>query len=110
MAEKKEITIHNLKSKQYREVFADGASLGITPSGYFHLNFFAQRNAIPKGMVFEVTEEGEMGQLKSLLPDSKSGIVRQHEIGLYLDLKTCESLRDLLDQKIEEYRKIVDNK
>jgi hypothetical protein len=110
MAEKKEINIHNLKSKQYREVFADGASLGITPSGYFLLNFFAQRNSIPKGMVFEVTEEGEIGQLKSLLPNSKSGIVRQHEIGLYLDIKTCESLRDLLEQKIDEYRKFLEKK
>jgi hypothetical protein len=110
MEEKKEIHIHNLKSKQYREVFTDGASLGITPSGYFHLNFFAQRNAIPKGMVFEVTDGGEMGQIKSILPESKSGIVRQHEIGLYLDFKTCESLRDLLNQKIDEYRKFIENK
>ncbi|MFC0263913.1 hypothetical protein [Fontibacter flavus] len=110
MANKREITIHNLKSKQYREVFTDGASLGITPSGYFHLNFFAQRNAIPKGMVFDVNDKGELGEMKSLTSNSKTGIIREHEIGLYLDLKTCESLRELLDQKIEEYKKIINKK
>lgn len=99
MKKSREITIHNIKGNQYREVFSDGASLGITPTGYFHLNFFSQRNAIPKGMVFDLSEEGHLGELKSLTQDSKTGIVRQHEIGIYLDLKTCENLRDLLDKK-----------
>ncbi|WP_158860049.1 hypothetical protein [Lunatibacter salilacus] len=110
MAKKREITIHNLKSNQYREVFSDGASLGITPSGYFYLNFFAQRNAIPKGMVFEAADNGDLGEMKSLTPDSKVGIVREYEFGLYIDIKTCESLKELLDQKIQEYQKIMNNK
>ncbi|WP_163381076.1 hypothetical protein [Cyclobacterium sp. SYSU L10401] len=103
MKKPKEITIHNIKANQYREVFSDGASLGITPTGYFYLNFFSQRNAIPKGMVFELSDKGHLGELKSLTSDSKDGIVRQHEIGIYLDLKTCKNLRDLLDNKINEF-------
>lgn len=104
----KELKIYNLKSKQYREVFSDGASIGITPSGYFHLNFFAQRNPISKGMIFEVSDQGEVGKVKSLIPNSKTGVIRQHEFGLYLDLKTCESLKDLLEQKIKEFKTLID--
>src|SRR5690554_3476350 len=100
------ITIHNSKSAQYREIHCDGASIGITPTGFFYLNFFAQRNAIPKGTIFELTESGQLGNLISLTSDSKTGIVREHEIGIYMDLQTCENLKVLLEQKITEFKKL----
>ena len=100
------ITIHNNKSAQYREIHSDGASLGITPTGSFYLNFFSQRNAIPKGTIFELTKTGQLGKLISLTPDSKTGVIREHEIGIYMDLQTCENLKELLEQKIREFQKL----
>lgn len=107
MEEKKEITIHNIKSNQYRQVHTDGASAGITPTGFININFYSNRNVIPKGTIFELNEDGKLGKLVGTTKDSKTGIVREYDFGIHLDINTCKSIRNLLNEKIEEYDKLI---
>ncbi len=106
MEEKKQITIHNIKSNGYRQVHTDGASAGLTPSGLININFYNQRNVIPKGTIFEL-DGGRLGKLIGVTEDSKTGIIREYDFGIYIDINTCKSIRNLLNDKIEEYDKLI---
>lgn len=107
MEEKKQITIYNIKNKQYRQVHSDGASAGITPSGFININFYSHRNVIPKGTIFELESDGRLGKLVGITENSKRGIVREYDFGVYMDVDTCKSIRDLMDDKIKEYEKLT---
>ncbi|SFZ95210.1 hypothetical protein SAMN05428642_1156 [Flaviramulus basaltis] len=107
MEEKKQITIHNIKSNQYRQIHSDGASAGITPSGLINISFYSHRNVIPKGTIFELENDGRLGKLVGITDDSKSGIVREYDFGVHMDVNTCKSIRDLMDEKIKEYEKLT---
>lgn len=107
--EKKKITIHNIKSNLYRQIHTDGANAGITPSGQINVNFYSHRNVIPKETTFDVEEDGTLGNLVSVGEDSKTGLVREFDFGLHMDIDTCKSIRDLLSQKIAEFENIHNN-
>lgn len=106
MMKDQKITIHNIKSAQFRQVHSDGASSGITPSGYINLNFYCQRNVIPKGTIYEVVD-GKLGKQAGFTKDSKIGFVREYEFGVHMDIETCKSIRNLLDEKIKEFDKLI---
>jgi hypothetical protein len=105
MAKKKEeiITIHNIKGTNHRQIHVDGASAGITPSGYINVNFYSERGVIPKSTSFKIKEDGTLGSVVGHSEESKDGIVREFDFGIFVDINTCKSLRQLLDQKIKEY-------
>lgn len=105
--EKNQIVIHNVKSADYRQAHADGASVGITPSGYFNLNFYGQRASIPKSTIFNINPDGSLGDLVGISEDSKEGIIREYEFGVYLDINTCLSLKKVLEEKISEYYRLT---
>jgi hypothetical protein len=104
---KANITIHNVKSQGFKQIHADGASASITPTGYINLNLYSQRHCIPKGTNFELNEDGSLGGFVGITEDSKEGVVRDYEIGAYLDVSTCKSLVKLLEQKIKEQESLT---
>ena len=110
MVEKKTISIHNVKSDGFKQTHVDGASAGITPSGNINVNFYSQRNPIPKSTNFELKEDGSLGQLHSVSEDSKSGIIREYDVGIHMDLNTCAGIKNLLEQKIHEYQSLIVNR
>ena len=73
----KTLEIHNLKSAEYREVHVDGALGGLTPTGYINVSFYGQRAVIPKSTIFEMTEEGRLGDRIKDSKESKKGIIRE---------------------------------
>tara|TARA_R110001592_G_scaffold78374_1_gene235130 strand:- start:652 stop:993 length:342 start_codon:yes stop_codon:yes gene_type:complete len=101
---KESVIIHNLKNSGFRQIHVDGAQGGLTPSGKFNLNFYAERMVIPKGTEFEINENGTLGDQIRHVDGSKKGIVREFEFGIYMSLEACESLKNFLDKKIEEIR------
>lgn len=105
--EDKKITIHNIKNHQFRQAHTDGASAGITPSGYINVNFYSQRNVIPKATNFKIKEDGSLGEFLGVTKDSKTGIVREYDFGIQMDINTCKSIKNLLEQKIEEFDKLM---
>lgn len=106
-SDKKSIIIHNIKNPGFRQIHVDGAHGGITPTGFINLNFFSQRGVIPTGTEFEVGENDEIGNLKRNLKDSKSGIIREFEVGIYMDINSCKNLVSFLEQKISEHKELI---
>ncbi|MBS1605308.1 MAG: hypothetical protein JST42_21770 [Bacteroidetes bacterium] len=103
------LTFHNKISPNFREIHVDGAYGGITPKGFINLNFFAERFPIPKSSDFKISigEQGKREAHKlSDSDDSKTGILREYEFGIYVDLNTAKQLAAFLNTKIEELEKV----
>jgi hypothetical protein len=109
MPDIKKITIHNKISDNYRQVHVDGAFGGITPRGFFNLNFFAERAPIPKSQDFEVIDNIKVGNQISVSPDSKMGILREFHFGIYMDVNVAKEIVKLLSGKIEELEKAIES-
>jgi hypothetical protein len=100
------ITFHNKVSDNYRQIHVDGAFGGISPRGLIALSFYAERFPIPKATDFELNEQGIVGAKIQDSPDSKNGIIREFEIGIYMDITATKELHTFLGQKIEEFEKL----
>lgn len=101
MADKKTITIHNKISANFREVHIDGAYGGATGRGLINLSFYAERAPIPKSSEFAIKEDNTIGELISNSADSKTGILREYEFGVYMDIAVAKALVTLLSDKID---------
>jgi len=97
-----QLRVHMLKSPGYREVHADGAFGGVTPKGLIHFSLYSERGPIPREMVYSV--EGDTLREHLDMRVSREGIVRQLQVGVYLDVRTAEALRDWLTARIDEVR------
>ncbi len=106
----KTVTVHNIKGSNFRQVHVDGAHGAITPSGLININFFSQRNAIPKGTIYSLNEDGTINKSIEDVEDSKHGIVRDFDFGIIMDINVCKKIKDFLENKIEEYETITTKK
>jgi hypothetical protein len=110
MTESKEqitqITVHNKVSANYTQVHVDGAFGGITPQGLLNLSFYAERAPIPKSSDFKV-EDNKVGELISDSEDSKKGILREFEFGIYMTPPVAKALIVLLANKLVELEKAI---
>lgn len=102
-----QIRVHNKISANYRELHIDGAFGGITTRGYINLSFYAERLPIPKATDFSITSEGKMGDKIADSEDSKQGLLREFEFGVYMDITTAKSLVEFLNVKITELEKAL---
>ncbi len=107
---KGKITVHNKISACYRELHVDGAFGGVTPRGFINLSFYAERQPIPKSTDIEITDEGLLGEAVVNSKDSKQGILREFEFGIYMDVHTAKSVLEFLKTKIEDLEQIVNTK
>ena len=107
---KRQITFHNQISSNFREIHVDGAFGGITPRGQINVNFFAERFPIPKSTNYFIEESNLVGDKVKDGEDSKIGVVRQYEFGVYFDLKTAKDIRSFLNDRINELESISINK
>ena len=106
MADEKKLTIHNKISPNYKSYHIDGAYGGITTRGYISLSFYAERGPIPKSTDFEVIENTGLKKIGDS-EDSKKGILREFEVGVYLDINTAKELHTYLENKIKELEKLT---
>ncbi len=95
------VTIHNKISNSFRELHVDGAYGGITPKGMYNINFYAERLAIPKSSEFEVIDNRYKKISDSI--DSKKGIIREFEAGVYMTIETAKELHKWLGENIGKY-------
>lgn len=102
MEELKKITVHNKIANTYREIHVDGAFGGITPRGLVNLSFYAERTPIPKSSEFSIVD-GKIGELITNSDDSKSGILREFEFGIYTDINVAKSLIKLITDKVKDF-------
>jgi hypothetical protein len=97
--EQKNIQFHNKLSSNFREIHVDGAYGGITPRGYINLNFYAERFPIPKSTIYNI-QENKLAE--KIGEESKEGVMREYEFGVYLDFDTATDIYNFLGQKIKE--------
>lgn len=105
MAEDNKVAFHYIKSKYFRVVHADGAFGGLTPHLDIFLSLYSERPPIPKRMVHDVVD-GRLGDEIRAERKSKSGIVREAEIGITMDIDVAKSLVEWLQQKIQDVDKV----
>ena len=97
------VTVHYLKTKNYRTYHVDGIFGGLTPSGDFYIELFVQRSVTPKVCVHEILQDGILGKEMLDKREGKKGIIREIESGLVMNIEVAKTLRKWIDGKIEQY-------
>ena len=102
MAKKSEDTtefdVHYVKSNDFKTCLSTGAIGGVTPNGLIDINFFVDRNPIPKKITYKI-ENGKLGS--DIETEGKEGSIREVTTGIIMDLNTAKSLINWLDEKIK---------
>jgi hypothetical protein len=101
-----QITIHNKFASGYRQIHVDGAFGGITPRGLINLSFFAERVPIPKSSDFKI-ENNAIGALIENSADSKNGVLREYEFGVYMNPEVAKSIITMLSTQLELFENFV---
>ena len=100
----KEIEIHNKVSSAFQQINVDGAYGGITPSGKINLNFFSERYPIPKSTFFEIKNDKLIKKVRDS-SESKKGIIREYNFGIYMDLRAAKGLSLWLQECVKNMEK-----
>lgn len=93
------VDFHYIKANSFQVVFANGVWGGITPRGYIGMNFFSERFPIPKKLVHETKTDGTLGPETSR--ETKTGIIREVNVEVQMDLAVAKGFRSWLDEKIK---------
>lgn len=97
------LKISYIKTSAFREIACDGVLGGPTPQGKVWLSFYTERMPIPKTVehTLEVNEEGvaRLSEKPTIL-DSREGIIRNVEFGVFMNRSVAEQLRDWLSRQL----------
>ena len=97
------VPFHFIKSELFRVIHADGAWGGVGPHGdTIQMALYSERFPIPRSVDFEIEDGTIKGESNRT---GLTGIVREVEIEVIMDLSTATSLKDWLEDKIQEVRK-----
>ena len=99
------IRIEYIKSNFFRILRADGAIGGTSPRLELFITFYSERFPIPKVLVYHQTPEGGPGEELYAERETKSGVIREAEVGITMDLPTAKSFASWLNDKIVELEK-----
>lgn len=99
--DKEKLTFHYIKSPQYRVSHADGAHGGITPPGKIQMNFYSERTPIPQTTFHEINEDRSLGAELEKERIGKTGIIREIDTTIIIDINTAKNLVEWLNQKIQ---------
>ncbi|MBA7707990.1 hypothetical protein ES703_116877 [subsurface metagenome] len=96
----------------YNPKYVNGAYGGIGPRGELVVNFYLERQPIPKEETYEVTKKGVLGGLLDRTPeDLRSKIIRFIQTGVVLNLESAKIIHKWLGDHIKslEQAKGTDN-
>lgn len=101
----KKIKFHYVYNNDYSPEIISGILSSISSDGSLELNFYKERNALPKSELFELDEEGKLveGSLCEIKPEKHNdyiNVVRHIKNGVILDKDAAENLKDLLEEYI----------
>lgn len=97
----KTIDFHLIKSNQFRVVRGDGAFGGLTPQGAISASFYSERFPLPRTTTHEI-KDGKPGDEIIAKRDVRSGIVREIEVNVVLELAAAIAFHQWLGRKIVE--------
>jgi hypothetical protein len=102
----KEVEFDFLKSNYFRVIRADGAFGGLSPSGAIHMGIYSERHAIPQ-KIFHAVENRQLGPEIVSKRQGRKSVVREMEVDVVLEITAAMVLRKWLDDRIEQYQKLV---
>lgn len=100
-----EVQFHYLKSQQFRVVHVDGIVGGLTPRGVVSMVAYSERVAIPQVTIHDI-DKGVLVQ-KPRDQMGRSGIVREMEVDMMLDISTAKALHKWLGERLVEAKKLL---
>jgi len=102
------IDIHYEKSNLFRVIPVEGAYGGPTPHGKLLMSVFNERLPLPRVVTHEHDGAGHLG--KEVDRVSRSGVYREVEAALLMDIETAKVVRNWLSEKIEQIGKLTGEK
>ena len=99
------VNIYYEKNPLYRVIYADGLIGGITPTNGVNLNFYSTRNTIPKSVSHELNQDGTLNEKGTISNDSKVGIIREIEFGVYMTKDSAHDIYKFLKKIFENDEK-----
>lgn len=103
----KRVAFDYIKSQQFRAIRADGAIGGITPGGGIHFAFYSERHPIPRRLVYEVGEDGQLGSMIGSETIARDAIVREMEVDIFLNIQVTKSLHQWLGERISDFERTI---
>ena len=94
-------------NETYNPIYVNGAIGGLSPQGEIIVNFYLERNSLPKVQSFEVDEGTGIGKLSETEPqDYEQSFIRYIENGVILNYKTAKEVHRWLGEHISSLEKI----
>lgn len=93
--------------EQFNPKFINGAVGGINSQGEIIINFFLERNSLPKHQTFEMDESTGLSELtETNPPDFEESLIRYVENGIIMNYKTAKELHRWLGEHIRNLETI----
>lgn len=89
----------------YNPVYINGVQGGVTPREMFVMNFYQERQPLPKTVTYDI-DNGKLKHVIDSTPveeDDTVSVVRFVETGITFSLDTAIELRDWLDMQIKNF-------
>ena len=87
--------------EEYNPKYVNGAYGGIGPQGELIINFFLERQPIPKEVIHKLQPDGKLGDPVSQVPDNlKSQVIRFIETGVTMNLESAKRVLAWLQEKV----------
>ena len=104
MSEKKpQLKFKYLFPEDYNPHYANGAHGGVTPRGELIVNFYLERQPLPRSITHVITPSGTIGpEIDTAPEDLNSSLVRHVSSGVVLTYQTARDIHQWLGEKIKE--------
>jgi hypothetical protein len=100
-----EMEFHYFKNFNYRSIYIDGATCNINPHGKFHVDLYSTKFPIPEYAKHKL--DGNKLNLKPVEERKLTGLIREIEVGIYMDAPTVQALIDMLKGQLEVFNQLV---
>lgn len=100
METQKQIKIDYIFSEGYNPTYVNGAFGGLNPHGEIIINFFFERNALPKSQTYAIKEDGTLGDL--IQKEDTRTIVRFVSNGITLNYDSAKAIHEWLGDRIKD--------
>ncbi|MCB1521569.1 MAG: hypothetical protein KDJ37_13470 [Hyphomicrobiaceae bacterium] len=101
-----EVAIDYIKTSSFKVDWADGAVGGVTPAGYVHVAFYAERLSIPRRLVFSLTPDGALGDEIANKRRDRNSVVRELSTDVMMSANVAEQIGRWLIEMANDARGI----
>src|SRR5690349_10882143 len=106
------LQFHYIKGPWYHEIAGHGVIGGPTPAGKIWMAIYSERAPLPRMVEYDVAppEPGSTTiqfEEHVAIPsnrETRNGVIRHIECGVYMDLEVAERIRDWLTRHIEQLK------